>query len=98
MPANACSLVMCILLTTASMVCCMVRLSVFAIVRRHTTRTPNGLTSTARFSVRDSIAPNAVPMAVAPFDVAAGGTPCQQEDDPRPPLDHVPRRRARHDE
>jgi nucleoside-diphosphate-sugar epimerase len=37
-----------------------------ALTSKETTRTPNGLTSTARFSVRDSIAPNAVPMAVAP--------------------------------
>ena len=46
MPANACSLVICIFLTTASIVSCIVRLSVFAVVRRQTTRTPNGLTST----------------------------------------------------
>src|SRR5215472_2754992 len=51
------------------------RLSMLATVRRHTTRTPNGLTSKAKLPVRFSIAPNAAPIAVAPGTCGRAGLP-----------------------
>src|SRR5215831_473679 len=60
------SLVTFILLAKASIVWWMVRLSVLAVVRRQTVLTPAGLISKARFSIRDSMAPNAAPIAVPP--------------------------------
>src|SRR5499427_7592926 len=50
-------------------------LSMLAVVRRHTTLTPNGLTSNARFAARFSIAANAEPIAVAPGTCGRAGLP-----------------------
>src|SRR5215218_6086184 len=41
----------------SSIVCCPTRVSVISAGRTHTTRTPNGLRSTARDLIRDSMAP-----------------------------------------
>src|SRR5258708_22533509 len=74
------SLVMPVMLITASIVCWMVRLSVFAVVRRHTTLTPTGLTSKARFSMRVSMAAECGTNACRACYMTARRAACQEKD------------------
>src|SRR5262249_32374200 len=83
-PAITSSFGRCETAATTSIVSWIDRLSTFAVVRKHTARTPAGPTSMARFSASVSIAPNAGPMAVAPETCPLAGLPVRKRMTPRP--------------
>ena len=81
-PATHCSSGMC----SARAVLRMALLSTLAVTRRQTTLTPLGPSSKARFSMKVSIAPNVVPMEVAPPTCPRAGLPVIPTITPEPCL------------